>query len=190
MTATSKIPSLKTQAMHRLYLKRRSQRVNALREVIKQWRRLEDAEKFFDTLEVWHSVIEEGSGVPDNLSDLATWAINEEECNLDKAINRLVAANKRVYDASEAMGDQVHVGQLGAPLGTLGECFSTKKTRWPLVFYNDPLPARIEKIPSGKSKSKPALSINHPELGLKNVVQLREWLLRTKRGKPDKGKPR
>jgi len=66
------------------------------------------------------------------LTIFPTSPLGQEGCNFDKAINRLVAANKRVCDASDAMGDPVHVDQLGAPFGTVGDCFSTKKTRWPL----------------------------------------------------------
>jgi hypothetical protein len=167
MTASSntRLPSPKTQKMHELYLKRRSQRVSALKKVIKQWHRLQDAEKFFDTLEVWRSCIGDDACVPDRLFDFVTDAINEEENNLNAALDRLAAANKIVYDAIDAMGDRMlYAHRPSAPIETFGECFSTKKTRWPLVFYDDPLPARIEKIPSGKSKSKPALSTNHPEL--------------------------
>jgi hypothetical protein len=40
-------------ATPKLYLKRRGQRANALKKVIKQWRRLEHTEWFFGTLEAW-----------------------------------------------------------------------------------------------------------------------------------------
>jgi hypothetical protein len=191
MTASSntRLPSPKTQKMHELYLKRRSQRVSALKKVIKQWHRLQDAEKVFDTLEVWRSYIGDDTCVPDNLFDLVTDAINEEENNLNAALDRLAATNKIVYDAIDAMGDRkLYAHRPSAPIETFGECFSTKKTRWPLVFYEPP--ARIEEFPSGKSKSKSVLSKNHAELGTKNVVQLREWLSRRERGKPNKRKPR
>ena len=46
-----------------MYLKRRSQRVAALKKVVNQWHLVEEAEKFFDTLEEWHALIEEGSGI-------------------------------------------------------------------------------------------------------------------------------
>jgi hypothetical protein len=190
-TTPSKVrsPHLKMQKMHEVYLKRRSQRIAALKKVVKQWHLVEEAERFFDSLEEWHAILEEGeegSGIPDDLSDLATWAINEEECNLDEAINRLVAADKRVHDAVNAMGDVVHADQPGAPLGTLGG-FATKKTRWPLVFYDAARrTASIEKFPGGKCNSKPAPSRNHAELGTERVVQLREWLLRAKRGNANK----
>jgi len=193
MTASSstRIPSPKTQKMHQLYLKRRSQRVSALKKAIKQWHRLQDAEKFFDTLEAWRSYIGDDTCVPDSLFDHVTDAINEEENNLNAALDRLAAANKIVYDAIDAMGDRMlYAHRPSAPIETFGECFSTKKTRWPLVFYEKPLPARIEKVPSRKSEAKSALSTNRAELGAKNVVQLREWPLRAKRGKLDKRKPR
>jgi hypothetical protein len=85
------------------------------------------------------------------------------------------------------MGDFVQADQPGAPPGTLGDCFATKKTRWPLVFYDAAPPtARIEKFPGGKCNSRPAPGRNHAELGTERVVQLREWLLRAKRGNANK----
>jgi hypothetical protein len=168
------------QKMHEVYLKRRSQRIAALKKVVKQWHLLEETEKFFDSLEAWHALMETFGGVPDDLSDLATWAIDEEEGNLDAAIARLVTADKRVRDAFNALGP-THADPAGAPPGIVGG-FATRKTRWPLVFYDAPLTARIEKFP--EYRSKPAPSRNHAELGTKTdrVVQLQEWRRRAKRG--------
>jgi hypothetical protein len=148
------------QKMHELYLKRRSQRIVALKNVVKQWRRLEEAETFFDSIEEAQTSMLEGD-LPDLsiLSDVATWKIGEKEGRLDVAIDRLVTANQRVHDAYDAMDGRFDADQPGAPYGNLGDCFATKKTRWPLVFYN-PLPA-----------------------GVKNLVELRKW--RAKRGKPN-----
>jgi hypothetical protein len=177
------------QKMYELYLKRRSQRVAVLKKVVKQWHLLEEAEKFFDTLEAWHELVEEGV-VSDDLSDLATWAIDEEEGKLDEAIARLVAANKRVHDACNAMGEVVHADRPSAPLATIGG-FATRRTRWPLVLYDAALrTAKIETFPGGKCSSKAAPSRNHAELGAEKVVQFREWRLRANRGKPNKRKPR
>jgi hypothetical protein len=57
--------------------------------------------------------------------------------NLDRAINRLVGATKRVHDASDAMGDSVHAELLGAPFGTLGESLMTFSCRKTLRFAGD-----------------------------------------------------
>jgi len=180
--STARSPHPKTQKMHEVYLKRRSQRLAALKKVVKQLHQLEEAEKFFDSLEAWHDLME---GVPDDLSDLATWAIDEEEGNLDAAIARLVTADKRVRDAFNALGSPTCADPAGAPPG-IGGGFATRKTRWPLVFYDAPLTARIEKFL--EYRSKPAPSRNHAELGKETdrVVQLREWRLRRKRSDTNK----
>jgi hypothetical protein len=116
MTATSKL--------QRLYLKRRSQRANALKKVIKQWHRLEHTEWFFGTLEAWRSATEGHNCVPDHFLDLITNAINEDESLLDVAVDRLAAANKRVHDAIDAMDDR--------------------------KLHSDEKPKRVLKAPGGK----------------------------------------
>ena len=78
MTASSKhITVPKTQKMHELYLKRRGQRINALKKVIKQWHRLEDAERFFRHAR--NVAFRHDSFVPDSFFELVADQINEEE---------------------------------------------------------------------------------------------------------------
>jgi hypothetical protein len=103
MTATSEL--------NKLYLKRRSQRANALKKVIRQWHRLEHTERFFGTLEAWHSATE-GHFVLDDFLDHVADAINEDEWLLDVAVDRLAAANKRVHDAIEAMDPKLYSDNL------------------------------------------------------------------------------
>ncbi len=152
---TPRVPSPKTQKMHALYLKRRAERVCALEIAIKQLRRLQEAEKLFDTLETWRSFTEDEACVPDRLFDLVTDQINEEENILNGALDRLAAANTIVYDAIDAMGDRLlYAGRPDAPIETFGECFSTKKTRWPLIFYEpSEAPKLVDKAASDKRKS-------------------------------------
>ena len=116
MTATSKLQTL--------YLKRRSQRANALKKVIKQWHRLEHTVWFFGTLEAWRSATEGHDCVPDHFLDLIADAINEDESLLDVAVDRLAAANKRVHDTIDAMDDR--------------------------KLYSDEKPKRVLKAPGGK----------------------------------------
>ena len=52
MTAKSR---LRLPSLNKLYLKRRSQRNNALKKVIKQWHQLEHTEQFLGTLQAWSS---------------------------------------------------------------------------------------------------------------------------------------
>jgi hypothetical protein len=110
LTARSKkrLPSLKTQTMHRLYLKRRSQRANALKKVIKQWQQLQHTEWFFGTLEAWRSATEGHDFVPDHFLDLIADVVQGDESSLDVAVDRLAAANKRVHEAIEAMDRKLY----------------------------------------------------------------------------------
>jgi hypothetical protein len=105
MTATSR---LRLPSLNRLYLRRRSQRNNALKKVIKQWHQLQHTEWFFGTLEAWSSATEGHDFVPDHFLDLIADAINEDESLLDVAVDRLAAANKRVHEAVEAMDRKLY----------------------------------------------------------------------------------
>jgi hypothetical protein len=88
------------QKMHELYVMRRSQRNVALKKVIKQWQALQQAEKFFDTLEEFGSYGD--AYVSAELHFLANWVIDDAEVKLDQTIGGLVVADKRVAEAAEA----------------------------------------------------------------------------------------
>jgi hypothetical protein len=100
MSVTSKLKSL-PQKTHEMYLRRRSQRIALLKKAIEQLQLVEEAEKFFDTLEVYGTFGHEYI-VSDDLHALAHWVIDEEEGKLDDAIHCLVVADKGVRDAANA----------------------------------------------------------------------------------------
>jgi hypothetical protein len=99
MTATSEI---QLPSLNKLYLKRRSQRDNALKKVIKQWHQLEHTEWFLGTLQAWSSGTNDYFALHD-FSDRVADAVKEDESTLDGAVDRLAAANKRFKDVTDAM---------------------------------------------------------------------------------------
>jgi hypothetical protein len=99
MTATSE---LQFPSLNKLYLKRRNQRNNALKKVIKQWHQLEHTERFLGTLQAWHSGTDGYFALDDFLDHVAD-AVQEDASGLDGAVDRLGAANKRFNDVIDAM---------------------------------------------------------------------------------------
>jgi hypothetical protein len=99
MTTTSE---LRLPSLNKLYLKRRSQRNNALKKVIKQWHRLEHTERFLGTLQAWSSSTDGYFALDDFLDHVAD-AVQEDASGLDGAVDRLATANKRLNDVIDAM---------------------------------------------------------------------------------------
>ena len=100
MSVTSKLKSL-PQKTHEIYLRRRSQRIALLKKAIEQLQHVEEAEKFFDSLELYET-FGHGYSVADDLHAYAHWVLDEEEGKLDDAIGCLVVADKCVRDAADA----------------------------------------------------------------------------------------
>jgi hypothetical protein len=93
---------LRLPSLNKLYLKRRSQRNNALKNVIKHWHQLERTEGFLGTLRAWSSGTNDYFAL-DDFSDRIADAVKEDESSLDEAVDRLAAANKRFNYVIDAM---------------------------------------------------------------------------------------
>jgi hypothetical protein len=98
---------LRLPSLNKLYLKRRSQRNNALKKVIKQWHQLEHTEQFLGTLQAWNSGTDGYFALDDFLDHVAD-VVQEDASSLDGAVDRLVAANKRFNDVIDAMDQNLY----------------------------------------------------------------------------------
>jgi hypothetical protein len=92
--------------LHRLYLRRKSQRNVALKNVIKHYQKLEHAEWFLGTLKAWHSGTDGHFALDDFLDHVAD-TNKADESNLDVAVGRLAVTHKRLHDVIDAMNDRV-----------------------------------------------------------------------------------
>ena len=108
MTAASK---LRSPSPNSLYLKRRSQRDNALRKVIRLSYALQHTQYFFNNLEAWRSATG-GHFVPDHFMDLIADTLQGEESQLDVAVDRLSLANRRLHEVRDAMDSKPYSVQL------------------------------------------------------------------------------
>jgi hypothetical protein len=86
---------------HRLYLRCRSQRSIALKNVIKRYQQLEDAERFLETHKAFHSDTE-GYVIPDDFFDSIANTKGWCEFNLEVAIVQLAVAHQRLHDVISA----------------------------------------------------------------------------------------
>jgi hypothetical protein len=79
-----------------------------LKKVVKQWHQLERIEWFLGTLQAWSSGTN-GYFALDDFSDRIADAVKEDESNLDRAVDRLVAANKRLHGVIDALNDRMRM---------------------------------------------------------------------------------
>jgi hypothetical protein len=117
MTKTS---TPKKADLHKLYLRRRSQRNVALKKVIKQYELVEHSGWFLGTLKALNSGTDGHFFIDDFIGHVVD--VNEgDESSLDVAVDKLAVTHKRLHEAIDALNDRMLYPRLaGASVKNLG----------------------------------------------------------------------